>query len=430
MKRILFVFLFATFAISCGTHVSENIPVPGITTGPLDLIVKDICGNPIKDLEIYVSGITETVKTGENGEVHIKSVFKPYFITFKREGEPYLTYRSERSSLEVFDINSSCETYTSSVTGGISMSSSLTGSVKIFAYPGGITETTVDGGKGEYSMDLKFPKVPTSSVLVGVYYEENDKPKLFGKNDVQFTKEGESITSPLNLLYEPIIPLSVKIIPPSGIDEKIEISYYFLFGGRWNDKPIYKEIYQKKSSYELKLPNPDMLSKDDGFIVIGRAENIDERGTPSELSDDEITGSVSINFINKSSAKDKISSLDLSFPSQPIISKPSSDEEFKELPDVEWESSLTGFTLIEFSDSKGNVLWRIVVDGGERKVSSSKIAGFEKIKLEFSSLRHYFISVYTYPVELSYIKTIFADGEWWLYGNGYSYVKGRRFYLE
>ena len=428
MKRIFLLLLL--FLLSCGGKVSENIPVPGITTGPLDLTVKDMCGNPVKDLKIYVSGITEPVKTGEDGKVYIKSVFKPYFITFKRENEPYLTYRSNKSVLDVYDINSSCKTFPANVTGQITISSSVTGPVEIFAYPGGWTETHVDNGRGEYSMELNLLKIPASATLVGVFYE-NDEPKYFGKSTVQITQE--DLTSTVRLVHEPVITIGGKITPPSKIDEKIEISYYFLFKDQWNPRPVYIKEYLNKLTYELKLPNPDMLSSEDGFIVIGRAFEIDEKGTPDNESDDEITGSVSVNFINKSSAKDKLP-LDLSFIDPPALLKPS-DSRFDEIPDVEWESSLSGFTLIEFSDSKGNLLWRIVLDGGDKKVSPSEVLLYHEdikkdIKNDFPSMRHYSVSIYTYPVDLSQINKIFHDGEWVLHGKGYSFVKGRGFYLE
>lgn len=426
MKRI-FILFFLLF--SCGSKVSENIPVPGITTGPLDLTVKDVCGNPLKDLDIYVSGISEPVKTDGDGEVHIKNVFKPYFITFKRENEPYLTYRSKKSSLEVFDINSSCETFTSIVTGQINIPYSVRGPVRIFAYPGGWTETSVDDGKGEYSMELKLPKIPTPVSLVGVFYEKGE-PKYFGKSTIQITSEGQIATSDLNLTYEPVITIGGKITPPSGINEKIEISYYLLFNNTWNPEPITNFVYiDKPTIYELKLPNPDMLSNDDGFIVIGRTLMIDERGTPSDESDDEITGSVSVNLIEKSSAKDGFS-LDLLFIDPPALSNPADDSEFDKIPDIEWKSSLSGFTLIEFHNSKGELLWRIVVDSGDKKISPSEVPPFDMIKSDFPSMRYYFVSVYTYPVDLSQISKIFYEGEWVLHGKGYSFVKGRRFYLK
>jgi len=424
LKRI-FILFFLLF--SCGSKVSENIPVPGITTGPLDLTVKDVCGNPLKDLDIYVSGISEPVKTDENGEVHIKNVFKPYFITFKRENEPYLTYHSKKSSLEVFDINSSCETFTSIVTGQINIPYSVIGPVKIFAYPGGWTETSVDDRKGEYSMELKLLKIPTPVSLVGVFYEKGE-PKYFGKSTIQITSKGHSATSELKLTYEPVITISGTITPPSGINEKIEISYYFLFNNTWNPEPITNFVY-KPTTYNLTLPNPDMLSNDDGFIVIGRTLMIDERGTPSDESDDEITGSVSVNLIEKSSAKDGFS-LDLLFIDHPALSNPADDSKFDEIPDIEWESSLSGFTLIEFHNSKGELLWRIVVDSGDKKISPSEVPPFDLIKSAFPSMRYYFVSVYTYPVDLSQISKIFYEGEWVLHGNGYSFVKGRRFYLK
>jgi hypothetical protein len=426
LKRI-FILFFLLF--SCGSKVSENIPVPGITTGPLDLTVKDVCGNPLKDLDIYVSGISEPVKTDENGEVHIKNVFKPYFITFKRENEPYLTYRSKKSSLEVFDINSSCETFTSIVTGQINIPYSVTGPVRIFAYPGGWTETSVYDGKGDYSMELKLPKIPISVNLVGVFYEKGE-PKYFGKSTIQITSEGQIATSDLKLTYEPVITIGGKITPPSGINKKIEISYYFLFNNTWNPEPITNFVYiDKPPTYNLTLPNPAMLSMNDGFIVIGRTLMIDERGTPSDESDDEITGSVSVNLIEKSSAKDGFS-LDLSFIDHPALSNPADDSKFDKIPDIEWVSSLSGFTLIEFHNLKGELLWRIVVDSGDKKISPSEVPAIDMIKSDFPSMRYYFVSVYTYPVDLSQISKIFYEGEWVLHGNGYSFVKGRRFYLK
>ena len=428
MKKSSF-FLSLFLFLSCGTKVSENIPVPGITTEPLELIVKDICENPVKDLDIYVSGMTEPVKTDENGKVYIKSVFKPYFITFKRENEPYLTYRSQKSVLEVFDINSSCETFTATVTGQITIPSSLTGPVKIFAYPGGWTQTHVDNGKGEYSMELNLLKIPVSVTLVGVFYEKGE-PKYLGKSSpVQITKEGQEVSSSITLKYEPTITTGGKITTPSGINEKIEISYYFLFHNNWNSEPVARmEYLTEPITYEFNLPNPDMLSTDDGFIIIGRALEIDEKATPANTFDDEITGSVSIHLIEKSSAQNSIS-LDLYFINPPDLLKPP-DTQFDDIPDVEWETSLPGFTLIEFNDSNGNILWRIILDGGDKKVSPSKIPGIEMIKSDFSSLKHYFISVYTYPFDLSQVRAIFHSGEWVLHGKGYSFVKGRRFYLK
>jgi len=175
-----------------------------------------------------------------------------------------------------------------------------------------------------------------------------------------------------------------------------------------------------------------MLSNDDGFIVIGRTLMIDERGTPSDESDDEITGSVSVNLIKKSSANNQNQvPLDLSFiAAPPALSNPADDSKFDEIPDIEWESSLSGFTLIEFHNSKGELLWRIVVDSGDKKISPSEVPLIDEIKTDFPSFRHYFVSVYTYPVELSQISKIFYEGEWVLHGNGYSFVKGRRFYLK
>lgn len=425
MKRMLFV---GFFIFSCGSGVSENIPVPGITTGPLDLTVKDLCGNPIKDLEVYVSGILEPVKTDEKGNVYIKNVFKPYFITFKREEPPFLTYRSGRTTLEIFDLDSFCERSTASLSGSITIPSSVTGPVTIFAYPGGITESSVDNGKGEYSMELKLFKVPTSVSLVGVFYE-NGEVRYLGRSNLQITGYGQSINSSIDLRYEPIITLGGKITTPSRVNEKVEASYSFLFNERWNPEPIYKKLVQPPI-YELKLPNPDMLSEEDGFIVIGRALEIDERGTPSDESDDEVTSSVSVNFIEKSSVENLLS-LDISFHQPPSMLEPSSDGEFENLPDVKWNTSSEGLSIIEFRDSNGKLLWRVVLDGGEKEVSPSKVPEIETITSRFSSLRHYFVSLYIYPLDLSQMNTIFLDGEWRLFEKkGYSFVQGRRFYLK
>lgn len=418
--------------LSCGSRVSEDIPIPGITTGTLDLTVKDMCGKPISGLEVYVSGSTEPLATDRNGKARATNVPQPYSVTFWREGEPPLTYISRRGILEAFDLNSSCKNFKATVTGAISISASITEPVKIFAYPGGSTETIIDNGKGEYSMELLLERIPARVVLAGVLYK-NGKPDSFGKEEIQITGQSASAEK-INLLYSADSSAEGRILLPQGVNEKLEIEYYFLFSNMgWNDEPVYRtSLPLNKSTYEISLPNTNILSSGDGYILMGRASQIDERGTPSDENDDEEKGSVFIHLIRKEEMGASSVSLDLAFLPVPEILKPEKDKSFDGIPDIEWEHSLSNLSVMEFSNHKRELLWRIVLEN-EKKFSPSMLpAGvLRKIRNSFPSTQSCFLSVYAYPVDLSQLRDVYSSGEWVLHEKGgYSFFKGRRFYLK